>query len=391
MRARFLARLNEEAEPCRVDDKIGFRGQVIWGKVNAQNGKGNRQEEKVEGPGEGLVFQRVVPARTEKKEKTEARQYVWAPVAVAAAVLVGVGGFYLGDRTYVRTSEPIVKVTTPVAPNAVQTNSVVEPDRVHELGREKAALVSQLGALKGQLSASDVEQQELSERLAEANEKLALLQRAQQPKSQGTGDTSASLKASSEQEMQVALLQKEVARLRTEFDESIFKITAQQHENDELRSKLQTAEANLQQELSLKDAKSQMGELVAARNLHIVDVYDADTSGKRQKAFGRVFYTEGKSLVFYAYDLEGAGQVKANVVFHVWGGRAGVKEVTRNLGILHKDDDGQSRWKMTFDDPSVLSQINSVFVTAESANKNYAEPHGKKVLFAYFGSQPNHP
>jgi hypothetical protein len=46
---------------------------------------------------------------------------------------------------------------------------------------------------------------------------------------------------------------------------------------------------------------------------------------------------------------------------------------------------------MTFDDPKVLAQINSVFVTAESANKHYDEPHGKKVLFAYFGSQPNHP
>jgi hypothetical protein len=134
-----------------------------------------------------------------------------------------------------------------------------------------------------------------------------------------------------------------------------------------------------------------MGELVAARNLHIVDVYDAEPDGKRQRAFGRVFYTEGKSLVFYAYDLEGAGQMKANVVFHVWGGKAGVKEVTHSLGILRKDDAGQARWAMTFDDPNVLSQINSVFVTAEASNKHYDSPRGKKVLYAYFGSAPNHP
>ena len=86
-----------------------------------------------------------------------------------------------------------------------------------------------------------------------------------------------------------------------------------------------------------------MGELVAARNLHIVDVYDADPSGKRQRAFGRVFYTEGRSLVFYAYDLEDQRQLKASVVFHMWGGKAGVKEVTHSLGILHKEDDGQAR------------------------------------------------
>lgn len=36
-------------------------------------------------------------------------------------------------------------------------------------------------------------------------------------------------------------------------------------------------------------------------------------------------------------------------------------------------------------------QINSVFVTAESAHKHPDEPHGKKVLYAYFGSPLNHP
>jgi hypothetical protein len=81
----------------------------------------------------------------------------------------------------------------------------------------------------------------------------------------------------------------------------------------------------------------------------------------------------------------------ANVVFDVWGGQAGVKEVTHSLGILHKDNEGQSRWAMTFDDSKVLSQINSVFVTAEAANKHYDTPHGKKVLYTYFGGQPNHP
>lgn len=67
------------------------------------------------------------------------------------------------------------------------------------------------------------------------------------------------------------------------------------------------------------------------------------------------------------------------MVFHVWGKRAGVKEVAHSLGVLHKDD-GQSRWAMTFDDPTVLVKIKSVFVTTEVANKQYNEPHGKKVL-----------
>jgi hypothetical protein len=132
-----------------------------------------------------------------------------------------------------------------------------------------------------------------------------------------------------------------------------------------------------------------MGEL-AARNLHIVDVYDADPNGKRTRSLGRVFYIEGQSLGFYAYDLGDPCRFKANVAFLVWGGKAGVKEVTHNLRILHKDDVSQNRWAMTFDDPKVPTEINSVFETAESASKHYDEPHGKKVLYAYFGSPPNH-
>ena len=36
---------------------------------------------------------------------------------------------------------------------------------------------------------------------------------------------------------------------------------------------------------------------------NIVDIHDADAKGEDTKAFGRVFYTEGKSLIFYAFDL----------------------------------------------------------------------------------------
>src|SRR6202022_1746060 len=103
-------------------------------------------------------------------------------------------------------------------------------------------------------------------------------------------------------------------------------------------------------ERDLESAKNQLGDLAGARNLHIVDVYDADAKGKRQPAFGRVFYVEGKSLVFCAYDLDRSRRLNANVVFHVWGGKAGSKETTHNLGILNNDSTVQDRWVMTFDD-----------------------------------------
>ncbi len=153
---------------------------------------------------------------------------------------------------------------------------------------------------------------------------------------------------------------------------------------DSLQTKLQNLEA-----APLPDPNEVSG-LVAARNLHIVDVYDSNSGGQRQRAFGRVFYVEGRSLVFYAYDLTGAYQ-KKNITFHLWGEKVGSKETTLSLGVLHNDDLQERRWALTCNDPGLLAKINSVYVTAESSGKQYDRPRGSRVLYAYFGSRPNHP
>ena len=157
-----------------------------------------------------------------------------------------------------------------------------------------------------------------------------------------------------------------------------------------MAARLEATARDLDREREIKSTASQLGELLAARSLHIVDVYDADSSGRRQDAVGRVFYIEGKSLVFYAYDLDRPGRFRTDVAFHVWGGKVGAKEVIQNLGILRRDEAGQSRWKLTFDDSRVLAQINSVYVTVEAANRKQTVPNGKKIPFAYPGTPPNH-
>ena len=58
-----------------------------------------------------------------------------------------------------------------------------------------------------------------------------------------------------------------------------------------------------------------------------------------------MFYVEGQSLVFYAYDLESAKHSNTKIAFQVWGETAGVKTATTyNLGILRADYPGQVRW-----------------------------------------------
>jgi uncharacterized coiled-coil protein SlyX len=299
-------------------------------------------------------------------------------------VSVGLAGFYLGKRVSPRIAREVAQIIPSGLPPAQTNDTHDESGRVSELERQKAILGVQLVELNQKLTSSQGEQQSLRDELATANEKLASLnQQILTAQSQRATDQDA--------KNQVAILESEVERLNQRMAQSEVKVAIQKQATEDLTAKLEMAEADLRRERDLKSAKSEMGDVVAARNLHIVDVYDADTSGKQQRAYGRVFYVEGKSLLFYAYDLNDPHQFKKNVVFYVWGGKAGVKEVTHSLGILHKDDDGQSRWAMTFDDPKVLSQINSVFVTAESASKHLDAPHGKKVLYAYFGGTPNHP
>jgi hypothetical protein len=46
---------------------------------------------------------------------------------------------------------------------------------------------------------------------------------------------------------------------------------------------------------------------------------------------------------------------------------------------------------MKFDDPKLLEEIDTVFVTLEPADKPFATPTGRPILEAYFGTPPNHP
>jgi hypothetical protein len=115
-----------------------------------------------------------------------------------------------------------------------------------------------------------------------------------------------------------------------------------------------------------------------------------DGAGKRKRAFGRVFYTEGKSLVFYAFDLDGPRVADARHSFQAWAQLSETSTTAVNLGIFYVDDPAQKRWMLKFDNPDVLDRISAVFVTAEPRGGT-ARPTGQKLMFAYLGHEPNHP
>jgi hypothetical protein len=129
---------------------------------------------------------------------------------------------------------------------------------------------------------------------------------------------------------------------------------------------------------------------MGARNLYIADVFDVDPNSHTQKAFGRVFYTKNKSLIFYAFDLDQQRGVKNASAFQAWGLGDLDKKHPSNLGIFYLDNQANRRWVLKFEDPKVLAKINSVFVTVEPQGGS-AKPSGKQLLYAYLSNQPNHP
>jgi hypothetical protein len=373
MRERFLSRMASEELVSEINE--GARPHPFLLEKSLSSTFGRERDEK--------QLRHVEPVLSGRKSGL-----FWllarSAAVMAVCVIVGTAAFYAGLWKGKHIPLQPTQMHAPSTEASASNSLVGNSERMSQLERQKSQLESTLAKLKQELSILQSEKQSLSDELTAAKDKLAALT------IQAKGASERSSAELQDAQNKVATLQSRAEALSERLAESEVKVGIQKQMREDLAAKLDTTEEELRRQNDLKSAKLELGDLVAARNLHIVDVYDADSNGKRQRSFGRVFYIEGKSLVFYAYDLDAPGQFKANMVFHVWGEKTGGKEVAHSLGILHKDD-GQSRWAMTFDDSRVLVKINSVFVTTEVASKQYNEPHGKKVLYAYWGNEPNHP
>ena len=159
---------------------------------------------------------------------------------------------------------------------------------------------------------------------------------------------------------------------------------------NELTSLLHQRDAAMDQQQELLAHDRDIRELMGARDLYVAEVYDVARTGATQKPYGRVFYTKGKSLIFYAYDLDQQTVAKKASTFQVWGQRGSEREQVLPLGIFYEDNASKKRWVLNLDDPKLLAQIDAVFVTIEP-NGGSRKPSGKPLLFAYLRVDPNHP
>jgi len=304
----------------------------------------------------------------------------WVVAASACVACFGLGALMRPPSAW-RTNTTRV-TSLPAA--STQTPPVIdfERDRIRALTAERYQLAKQITDLSSQLETVKKERKE-----TEAN----LQVRLSQVQSDAALDHEALMQRSAALNTRAVDLQTQLDAARQQQSLADSDLRNARTKNVEYSERLDLLSMQLRDQVAAPLPNTdEISSLVAARNLHIIDVYDSNAAGKRTRAFGRVFYVEGRSLVFYAYDLAQAHAQK-NITFHLWGEKTGRKETTLSLGILHDDDPKERRWALTFDDPKVLSKINSVYVTAESANKQSDAPRGPRVLYAYLGAQPNHP
>ena len=184
-------------------------------------------------------------------------------------------------------------------------------------------------------------------------------------------------------------LQAQLDSAEKQASQEVAHAAASQAKVNELTASLKDSERIIDEQQELLAHDRDIRELMGARDLYIAEVYDVSRAGT-QKPFGRVFYTKGKSLVFYAYDLDLQPGVKNASTFQAWGVRGPDRNRALSLGIFYQDNASKKRWVLRSADPRVLSEIDSIFVTVEPSGGSH-KPSSKPLLFTYLKVNSNHP
>jgi hypothetical protein len=257
---------------------------------------------------------------------------------------------------------------------AVTNAEIAQRDTVianlrRQLARQSAEITEMKAAqsqLEGSIRAGDASRQDLSQQKTELAQKLE--------SAQNTSN----------------LLEGRLDSLDRQSAQDAALAKASEAKVNDLTRELQEQQAALEQRDELLSHDRDVREVMGARDLYIAEIYDVAGTGETKKPYGRVFYTRGKSLIFYAYDLDQQTELKRASTFQAWGRQGPDRQQAINLGVFYEDNGTKKRWILKCDDPKTLAQIDAVFVTIEP-NGGSHKPSSKPLLFAYLKVNPNHP
>ncbi len=312
---------------------------------------------------------------------------------------------------------------------------LIPPEAKTESSVAKNVAGPRLETLKNEKNSFDAERNKLIERLQAQSQGLASLEKQSDKKRQEIEDLRADLSAANQRALELASnaastravldekdqklrtaseqhdalmarleeseeayqsAQKELLNMRAERDRMKLRLVSLENDNSLLSAanrdqdrRLGDQERRLRTQEQYLDADRDIRELMGARQLYVADVFDVTSESRTRKPYGRVFYTQRQSLIFYAFDLDQQPGIK-NASFQAWGRSESSQRVPVNLGILYLDNTQNRRWVLRFDDPRQLAEIDAVFVTVEP-NGGSAKPSGKPFLYASLRREPNHP
>jgi len=388
--AKGMVALAEDRDPKSDEVTDSF-----WSVEKAEEAFFQRlkQEEK-SSPVDLASAEKVVAGRRYAYRPSQIRwREIWMPFAAAILLALALG--IAAYRSGVNRGADVARIT--VQPIKESENSLEA--QVSDVGYERAQLEAKLAA-----NAKIIDR--LKRRLSEQSKTVNSLESASATAA-GSGvnhkenQPSATERAASDEELSAAQ-----AKL-SELQKTVEEATAQRDENARQAAVLEARVNQLtqlvtarEQALEQKEVEVTKGqellahdrdirELMGARELYMADVHDVSGRGT-DKTYGRVFYTKGKSLIFYAFDLDAQPGMQNAKSFQAWGRKGPDKEQARSLGIFYEDNVSKKRWVLKADDPKTLADIDAVFVTVEPHGGSQ-HPSGKQLLFAYLRIGPNHP
>jgi hypothetical protein len=185
----------------------------------------------------------------------------------------------------------------------------------------------------------------------------------------------------------------ELVKLRSGREKSFVQTASLESQIDELAAANRDLERKLQDDQQYLAADRDIREMMGARKLYIADVFDVDSGSRTRRPYGRVFLTQGKSLLFYAFDLDQQRGLKNASAFQAWGQKEvpqGLQPTPLSLGILYMDSEANRRWVLRCNDAKRLEEIDAVFVTVEPHGGSQ-KPSTKPLLYALLRKEANHP
>lgn len=320
---------------------------------------------------------------------------LWMPFAacVLLSIALGIVAYRSGLKRGAVTSQQ------QTIPAAMSTASLEE--QISDLGHERAQLLTKLadddGAIKDLRQELAAHAEEIKHFKPSSDSAAVRAQSASQPATSESSDNSHRDAELAAAQANLQQLQAKADAISQERENSAKRAAVLEAKVDELTQRMRDREQTLDQDQAeiakqreLLEKDRDIRELMGARDLYIAEVHDVGGNGQTDKTYGRVFYTKGKSLIFYAYDLDQESGLKNASTFQAWGRRGSDKQQALSLGVFYEDNTSKKRWVLKFDDPKALASIDAVFVTVEP-NGGSHHPSGKELLFAYLRVSPNHP